>query len=113
MMDNRIIPNLEVEPRVYALHWKIDQISNIDNGKVMPYHWVDLNQFVSYTYEGAIAQLRYELENRAEHGNLKIHMGNLKIIDYSSWTIKDIFNKTYEMYGEDEYCHVDEDEVEC
>jgi hypothetical protein len=112
MIKDRVIPNIEVSPKVYAFHFKLGGILHSD-GRKANFEWENIKQYVSYTYEGAVKQLQDELESDADTSNLIIFIGNINIVKFSYWGVNDIFNTAFEMYGDKDIEDITDPELFC
>ena len=97
-MQDREVPNIEVEPSVYALqYWYAN--TYMTNGSKADSELNGLRLFVCYTYEQAVNELHDHIKELCEENKLKYYGGEVKITKYTSLTITSIFDSAYKEYG--------------
>lgn len=109
MIENQVVPSIEISPRVYSLCYKVEHIRHLDGNRT-DFSWTGNILSISYTYEDAISELHETLIKQANSDNVHIKLGCVKIVDYTSETLVSLFNEAYEKYGTPEFEETEEDE---
>lgn len=110
-MFNKLIPNKEVEIKIYSLQYSTgslfiysegnDNIGVHSKNKNMVISSVQM--FPAYTYEEAVKMLRDMLLDTHD-----LFIKEIKIIDYSCVKLNTMFDWAFELHGEKDF---EEDEV--